>query len=160
MQKIESYANAGLPYFGYGTLLGRKETSKLFPSSRLIGSAFLDQQEFSFRQAPDGVTGGCSFAANPQRILYGTLYDMAPDEIRRLLSVLAKGDAYEALEIEATRLAGGRAKAFTLRINTAGRPWTPPKEYAALVTDGAAEMQLPPEYQTFIGEVADKALAA
>ena len=146
-----------LTYFGYGTLLGETKMRQSYPSARPIGVGFYDQHELGFWRYADASDGGCTIVHNPDGILFGSLYELSPEGMAHLLTVGGLADWYEAREIDVTRVSGGRVRAITLRVEGNRGPWVPPADYANLVTNGAREASLPPEYCAKLDEIVRKA---
>ena len=151
---------ADLPYFGYGTLLGLTQMRRNYPSAEILGYAFYDQHELGFWRYADASEGGCTIVYNPDGILFGVLYRLSQEDMAKLLAVGGLAEWYEARELDVTRVTGGRVRAVTLRVEGNRGPWVPPAEYAALVTDGAVEADLPQEYRVKLNEIVANARKA
>jgi hypothetical protein len=153
-------AAADLPYFGYGTLLGVTQMRRNYPSAEILGHAFYDQHELGFWRYADASEGGCTIVYNPDSILFGVLYKLSQEDMAKLLAVGGLAEWYEARELDVTRVTGGRVRAVTLRVEGNRGPWVPPAEYAGLVTDGAVEAGLPPEYRAKLNAIVANARKA
>ena len=142
------------PYFAYGTLLGLSHMQSRYPSARPIGQATYADHELGFWRYGNGVDGGgCTIVDSPGRHLIGILYRLDADDARRLLEVDGLRDQYEVRHIDVTDQDGRVTPAYTLRVDPDNGVWPPPDDYAGLVTSGAAEADLPPDYQARLHDI-------
>lgn len=144
LDNAESYVQ--YPYFGYGTLLGRTQMRRQYPSAEDLGIAFFDQHRLDFWQYADASDGGCTIVYDADALLFGSLYRLALPDMRKLLKVGGVAEWYELRKLDVTLVTGGRVRAITLRVEGNRGPWVPPADYAQLVTDGAVEAGLPVAY--------------
>lgn len=149
-----------LTYFGYGTLLGQAHMKHRYPSARPLGIGFCRGYELGFWCYADPSDGGCAIVEKPDGILFGTLYELSPDDMDRLLTAGGHGDWHQALILDVTGVAGGSTRALTLRVAGFRGRWAPPPDYAALVIDGAREAGLPAEYRQLLAAIVAQAQAA
>ena len=142
------------PYFAYGTLLGLSHMRSRYPSAKPVGRATYPDHELGFWQYGDGVEGGgCTIVDSPGRHLIGILYSLDAADTRRMLEVEGFKEQYEVRHVEVTDQAGTVTPAFTLRVDPDNGVWSPPDDYAGLVTNGAAEAGLPDDYQARLREI-------
>lgn len=155
LEDAKKYAE--YPYFGYGTLLGRSQMRRQYPSAEELGIAFYDQHRLDFWRYADSSDGGCTICYDPDAILFGSLYKLSVPDMQKLLKVGGVAQWYELRTLEVTRVSGGRVRAITLRVEGNRGPWVPPADYAALVTDGAVEADLPAEYRGKLNSIVEAA---
>ena len=142
------------PYFAYGTLLGLSHMRSRYPSAQPVGRATYLDHELGFWQYADGVDGGgCTIVESPGRHLIGILYRLDAADARRLLEVDGLRDQYEVRHIAVTDQNGALTPAYTLRVDPDNGVWPPPDDYAGLVTNGAAEANLPDDYRARLNEI-------
>jgi hypothetical protein len=146
-----------LPYFGYGTLLGESHMKRSYPSSETLGTAVYEDHELAFHRYGSQDEGGCTIVERPGASLYGVLYHLHETDMARLLEVGGAASFYEAREITVRRPSGELTRAITLRVEGNAGPWAPPEPYGRLVTDGAAEANLPPDYRAHLVQTIENA---
>jgi gamma-glutamylcyclotransferase (GGCT)/AIG2-like uncharacterized protein YtfP len=143
----------GLAYFAYGTLLGERHMQSRYPSAERIGSAVYEDHELGFYAYGDGVGGGCTIVERPSAELVGVLYALSDEDLARLMAVDGYANWYERREIEVRLPDASIRSAVTLCVVEGHGDWAPPDEYGRLVTEGAREARLPPDYQARLMQI-------
>ena len=135
-------------YFAYCTLLEVNEMRKFCPAAKPAGVRRLSGYKLCFRTySPNPWEGGCSLEKAPGKDLYGVLYDVAPEELKKLdeASGLDKG-FWTRFEIVVTADQGRQIAAVTYVIPNPHGLFHPPNTYTRPILDGARAFKLPAEY--------------
>jgi len=132
-------------YFAYGSNMDRAAMAARCPASKPVGVARLMRHRFLIFEG-----GYASVARDPQRVVWGFLWDLALADVPAL-------DRYESLStglytkvIQPVVTAQGPRRAVVY-VGRSSKPGTPKPGYMESVLEAAAKAELPQDYIQSLG---------
>lgn len=124
------------------------------PSSIFAGRAILKGHRLTFDKPSQDRSGKCTFIADKGANVEGTLWTVAPHELRDLDALEGVNHGYKRLLVTVNRDTGGEAEAQTYSATTRKPGIQPYDWYLALVIAGARQHGLSDEYVSALLRVA------
>lgn len=139
-------------YFAYGSNMASQSFSRTCPSAVPVGPAFLPDHRLAFtRYSPKWDGGVADVVAAPGMCVWGMTYRIT-NQCRVALDLReGNGVNYIRSQVDIVHMDGGPAHAITYKVIKPVSPEVrPPERYIYHVTEGAAEYNLPSDYQNFL----------
>jgi gamma-glutamylcyclotransferase (GGCT)/AIG2-like uncharacterized protein YtfP len=135
-------------YFSYGSFLDSETLRRHCPSARFVARAVLPNFEVQFNYLSKTYGGGVTgVEPAPGKVARGVVYEVPPDEMKRLDVVEAVPEGfYYRQKVLVVDEAGKLLEAETYRTTDPRGPLTPTRRYVGLMIKGAKEHGMDPGY--------------
>jgi gamma-glutamylcyclotransferase (GGCT)/AIG2-like uncharacterized protein YtfP len=134
-------------YFAYGSNMDQKQMNERCPGAELVGVASLKDYKLAFTiYSPIRKCGCADVVASPGDVVYGLLYKLSDDELKKMDDFEGHPIHYRRIEVRISTK-NGEVPAYTYEVVTKQTGLVPSKEYLALLTGAAHKYQFPLPYQ-------------
>ena len=139
-------------YFAYGSNMSSRRLKNRVESANVISTGILEKYKLKFHKISEDGSGKCDafFTDNPTDNIYGVIYSIHENDLKRLDSYEGLNDGYKKENVDIIIANGEKVKAFTYIATNIEKSLLPFSWYKYHVLHGAVENDLPHDYITFI----------
>lgn len=148
-------------YFAYCTLLDRDEMGRFCPTATSGETGTVSGWRVTFAAHNlGGSNGGCHLVEAAGHTIHGLLYELDDATLAQLDSISGVGQGmYQQIPVQVTTTSGESVSAITYLIPNPDGDFQPSADYVRPILKGAADCNLPADYQAELNGLVERSVA-